>query len=972
MQSKNPLTQDTDNDDVLDADVLGWGASQAAYVARPRFGGALEDGKALRFDFPVTVNLDIGGLSLPSLPNISIDLSLPDPNLPEFDLPENILPAFGLPGVNPFNIDIDIDLDGFGDLLNFQDGFSLSNIIEGLRFVVDFLDGIEGLDFLDFELPIIDLSLSDMLAFALDFGDFVVELEASGASSLQIVEEVLEDLLGFDDFAVAGGPALADTAIFPIAALNTGAAAAFNVVPVELDTDLADLNDGDGIATTVDGSDDFTITLLGGALVLDFDSADANFSTVGDLITAINDAATAAGVALLARVNDNKNGLALEDTSTAAGSDNDGDASNDTITFTGHTYVTGQSVVYDNGGGAGTDIAGLTSATEYFVIADDVHGLGANFIQLAASAVDAEAGTAIDLTAVGTGTAHTLTGTFAVVEESVQVAATQLGIEGSDDDADGVISGDALYVPTFFDQTLHLLQFQQDDPRVELSIDASDGFALRLDLEFNTSVSDQFPLDLDLVQFIEDSLNLPFEFPDLVDISGSAMMSLEAGAGIAVSLGLDLTDITSGNIRPFLYDFDDGGTATDTSDDSGTRITLEAGIEGQDLEFDLAIGPLGVFVRDGSVGIIGNDPTDAAFDPTADHDPASIIISLTDNNGDGRHFIADLFGDDEEGIPTPDLLDLVGFDFNLFAFADLPLDFPLEGQALDANQHSVELSVDVEQFVRDVVIDGKSLSQSTAFEITLPDFSAALDNLGDLRNNLFGMVGGWEGVFDLIIDALDGNVLGFDIPLIGDALAEQVDFLEDLRDSVVDNFAFLLGSQNDSNEGKDPEDQDNFFSLENVRQPIFDALGPGGIDFLLDLNEDNTTLGELFDKKNTIDKILGAELLVAADLNLHLGPRTSDGDHPEQQRPQLGAGRGRLEPGGTVTTEVGTEITLEGMVVRLVDDPSITNAGADFEIRLRCRQQHHHRAAHPRRGQQDHRGFGGQGVQEERHRGRWQ
>ena len=45
-----------------------------------------------------------------------------------------------------------------------------------------------------------------------------------------------------------------------------------------------------------------------------------------------------------------------------------------------------------------------------------------------------------------------------------------------------------------------------------------------------------------------------------------------------------------------------------------------------------------------------------------------------------------------------------------------------------------------------------------------------------------------------------------------------------------------------------------------------DLLDPGTDN----QNNGKLTLGELFDKKNTIDKILGAELLVAADLNLHL------------------------------------------------------------------------------------------------------
>lgn len=76
---------------------------------------------------------------------------------------------------------------------------------------------------------------------------------------------------------------------------------------------------------------------------------------------------------------------------------------NDTITLTGHTYGTGNAVTYSNGGG--TSIGGLTTATKYYIIKVD-----ANTIKLATSSANATAGTAINLTGLGVGTSHTLTG----------------------------------------------------------------------------------------------------------------------------------------------------------------------------------------------------------------------------------------------------------------------------------------------------------------------------------------------------------------------------------------------------------------------------------------------------------------------------------------------------------------------------------------------------------------------------------
>nr|WP_298654893.1 hypothetical protein [uncultured Flavobacterium sp.] len=78
------------------------------------------------------------------------------------------------------------------------------------------------------------------------------------------------------------------------------------------------------------------------------------------------------------------------------------DVSADTITKASHGFQTGDLVTYSNGGG--TSITGLTTATNYYVIAVDE-----DTIKLATTAANAFAGTAINLTVVGVGTNHSLT-----------------------------------------------------------------------------------------------------------------------------------------------------------------------------------------------------------------------------------------------------------------------------------------------------------------------------------------------------------------------------------------------------------------------------------------------------------------------------------------------------------------------------------------------------------------------------------
>lgn len=78
----------------------------------------------------------------------------------------------------------------------------------------------------------------------------------------------------------------------------------------------------------------------------------------------------------------------------------DVDATENTITITGHGRVTGDGPVRVGLTGDGTLPAGLSASTNYFVIVVDE-----DTIKLATSAANAAAGTAVDITGTGTDTA---------------------------------------------------------------------------------------------------------------------------------------------------------------------------------------------------------------------------------------------------------------------------------------------------------------------------------------------------------------------------------------------------------------------------------------------------------------------------------------------------------------------------------------------------------------------------------------
>ena len=72
----------------------------------------------------------------------------------------------------------------------------------------------------------------------------------------------------------------------------------------------------------------------------------------------------------------------------------------DTLTFVSHRFITGQRITYST---TGTAIGGLVISTAYFVIKNDQ-----NTIKLASTFANANNNVAINLTALGTGTTHTL------------------------------------------------------------------------------------------------------------------------------------------------------------------------------------------------------------------------------------------------------------------------------------------------------------------------------------------------------------------------------------------------------------------------------------------------------------------------------------------------------------------------------------------------------------------------------------
>jgi Ca2+-binding RTX toxin-like protein len=211
--------------------------------------------------------------------------------------------------------------------------------------------------------------------------------------------------------------------------------------------------------------------------------------------------------------------------------------------------------------------------------------------------------------------------------------------------------------------------------------------SLKFSLQFSTAYANTLPFQLDLNKLVgqlagDDGAIAAFldAVTTFIQVEGSGVLSVSAGANLQLDFGLDLTNPSS--VKPFFYDT--------------TGATLTAKVLGTDIEFQAAMGGvLGIWVKGGSVTIDadGNPDTGAAQGDKG----AFIRLGFNDNNGDGRHYFDEDWFDGSSINLTMD----GGITAILPVFA--PTEFmPLGGDAdADGNGYpDNQLVIDIPDLVR--------------------------------------------------------------------------------------------------------------------------------------------------------------------------------------------------------------------------------------------------------------------------------
>ena len=308
-----------------------------------------------------------------------------------------------------------------------------------------------------------------------------------------------------------------------------------------------------------------------------------------------------------------------------------------------------------------------------------------------------------------------------------------------------------------------------------------------VDYALQTSRCEPFQLDLaGLLSLVGGDTSAFDSLTHLVDASAATRVSVSGQAAATLALGLDLSDPASP--RPFVYD------------ESG--LSLGVRVAGSDLDFHFSLGPLSVAVKDGW-GVV-----DADGDPDT-VDFAGFTVSLTDGDGDGRHYL------DDAGEP---LLDDLGVTVDAAAGLALPVYFPTDSIPLGgAGANEILLTIDD--------LERVMASQPASADLTAPNLNSLFSGVNILQvlNDPAAVLDGLRAQFNLVGDSLQSVIEFASLPLVGDALVDAVGFVQDLGDDLLGAVRTTL---NRALDGETPT------SL--LREALFDAFG--GV--LLDSTED--------------------------------------------------------------------------------------------------------------------------------------
>lgn len=301
----------------------------------------------------------------------------------------------------------------------------------------------------------------------------------------------------------------------------------------------------------------------------------------------------------------------------------------------------------------------------------------------------------------------------------------------------------------------------------------TDNKAIKVGIAFNAGGTYQIPINLDLATLAAGVPGLS-EVTNLVDVTGAGNLTVGADASFNLNIGLDVTDPTSP--KPFLYD--------------DSNFHFDAKASGTGLNFSASVGPLGLFIKNGSVNLDGDGNP-------ATNDSATFNVGIINDNGDGRHYFDELDTSDVS-------MTLVGQ-----AHASLPIFFPTQTSPLNP-----PLAI--------AITDLSHISTTTT--VTTPNLDVQF-NSADLLSNVGAVLDGLDLLLGKVGDGVASQVLNHKLPLVGGNLKDAIKFIDNIRTNGIEPLKAQLGDKP---------------SADALKNALFTALGPSGLGVLGDLDGNGT------------------------------------------------------------------------------------------------------------------------------------
>ncbi len=160
----------------------------------------------VNLDLAINPSLNLGNFTVGSAPSLAVQID-------SFGDPFNaIAPTLSVTGLGDYDVgdpltsDVKVSFSDLGDLSLFaNDQFKFDNILDALRAIASFLRSFEGAGFLGDELPLIGVSIQDLLGYADRLDALIDEVLNNPAASLQFLESELKEAFGLPQDSTAIG-----------------------------------------------------------------------------------------------------------------------------------------------------------------------------------------------------------------------------------------------------------------------------------------------------------------------------------------------------------------------------------------------------------------------------------------------------------------------------------------------------------------------------------------------------------------------------------------------------------------------------------------------------------------------------------------------------------------------------------------------------------------------------------------------